>query len=579
MKLSILAILIFNIFSAFSQEGINEFEELAKGYSNQGKPTQAAEFYSKAGYAYWNKGKINNAAECFEKAYNLFLAANISNSAIAVCNNIGIIYSENNQFQKAYTAFDNALSLTRKTHNNVDIFNSLINLGTAALELSNFNEAIAKGNEATTIAKEQNNLKFLRKSYSLLAESYEKKGDANNAYSFFELYSSVDQKIKTNEMEEFKNMSAEEISKEKEKKRVTEIELKIKKGELKLTQDSLGVSERVAFQRKMQIELRNSQLQQKETQLRYERRTKRILISGIIVIALFLSVLTILLYQKLRDNKILQQQKEEITLQRNRLDLQNKKITDSIYYGLRIQNAMLPNINLMKSVFEMFLMYRPKDIVSGDFYWYYETTQNSKTYRFVAIVDCTGHGVPGAFMSMIGNRLLSEINRDKNNLSPSVILSEMSNHLKNDLNQDNRKNSDGMDVALCRISLLPDNNFEVTYAGAKRPLYYYSRELAKFEILEGTNKTIGSLNDSISFSETTVNLKKDDLILMFSDGIIDQPNDERDRFGTERLLRIATKNINSSMDEIHVAIETSFNNYLETQEQRDDITLIGLKLV
>ena len=103
--------------------------------------------------------------------------------------------------------------------------------------------------------------------------------------------------------------------------------------------------------------------------------------------------------------------------------------------------------------------------------------------------------------------------------------------------------------------------------------------MAKFEILEGTNKTIGSLNDSISFSETTVNLKKDDLILMFSDGIIDQPNDERDRFGTERLLRIATKNINSSMDEIHVAIETSFNNYLETQEQRDDITLIGLKLV
>ena len=401
----------------------------------------------------------------------------------------------------------------------------------------------------------------------------------NNAYSFFELYSSVDQKIKTNEMEEFKNMSAEEISKEKEKKRVTEIELKIKKGELKLTQDSLGVSERVAFQRQMQIELRNSQLQQKETQLRYELRTKRILISGIIVIALFLSFFTILLYQKLRDNKLLKEQKEEITLQRNRLDAQNKKITDSIYYGLRIQNAMLPNINQMKSVFEMFLMYRPKDIVSGDFYWYYETIQNSKTYRFVAIVDCTGHGVPGAFMSMIGNRLLSEINRDKNNLSPSVILTEMNNHLRNDLNQDNRKNSDGMDVALCRISPLTDNNFEVTYAGAKRPLHYYSKAVEKFNIIEGTNKTIGSLNETISFSETTISLKKNDLIFMFSDGIIDQPNDDRDRFGTERLLKIVSKNINSSMDEMHVAIETSFNNYLETQEQRDDITLIGLKLI
>src|SRR5208282_1992796 len=285
-------------------------------YFNQGKKIQAAEFYSKAGYAYWNKGNNTQAANVFQKAFDLFSDQGNTFAAVTVGNNLGIIYLDIAKYHDAYTAFSHVLMFAQKTKNNTDIFNALVNLGAIALEMNTYSDAISKTNEALTIAKELNNLKSIAKCYSILAESYEKMGDGNNAYKYFELYSSIDQKIKKQELEEVKEMSAEEVNKAHETKRITEIELKIKKGELKLTQDSLSVSERMAFEREMQVELRNEQLQ-----------------------------------------------KKEITGQRNKLDEQNKKITDSIHYGLRIQQAMLPDLNELERRFEMFLMYRPKDIV------------------------------------------------------------------------------------------------------------------------------------------------------------------------------------------------------------------------
>jgi serine phosphatase RsbU (regulator of sigma subunit) len=578
MKVILFSIFIFLAFSVNAADEIIEFEELAKGYYNQGKTVQSAEFYSKAGYAYWSKNNSNKAADCFEKAYSLFLEKNIINSALVVSNNLGIIYSENNKFNNAYKAFTNSLNLTRTTKNSIDIYNALLNVGTVSLELSNYTDAISKATEALALAQELDNMKYLRKCYSLLAESYEKTGESSNAYKYFELFSSIDQKIKAIEIEEYKNMTTEEISRAKENKRVAEIELKIKKGELKLTQDSLSVSERLSYERQMQIEIRNSELHQKEIQLRFERKIKRMLIIGLVLIFLFLSASIFLLLQKLKDNKTLKQQKDEITKQKNNLDIYNKKITDSIFYGLRIQNAMLPDVTKLEKVFDLFLIYKPKDIVSGDFFWYYERSFQSKIYRYIAVVDCTGHGVPGAFMSMIGNRLLSEIVRDKNQHSLSDILLEMNNHLRLELKQE-KKIVDGMDIALCQILDLENGSYEIKYAGAKRAFYYYLNETNELLFIDGNNKAIGGVIDnSYTFKEHTLLLKKDDSIFLYSDGIIDQPNDNRDRYGTIKLMDVITKNIKKPMGEIKKKIEFSFETHKQSQEQRDDITLLGIKL-
>ncbi len=563
------------------QETLNEFEELANGYMNQGKPGQAAEFYSKAGYAYWNKSNSVNAALNFQKAYDLFSAQGNAFASITVGNNLGIIYLDEEKYHDAYNAFNNVLTFSRKTKNISEIFNSLVNLGSISVELANYNDAISKTTEALTLAKEMNNLKSIAKCYSILAESYEKAGDGSNAYKYFELYSSIDQKIKKQEMEDVKEMSAAEINKAHENKRITEIELKIKKGELKSTQDSLTVSEREALKRKRQVEQRNEQLNKEEIQLRLERQIRRNLIFGIVFVCLFLITLVLMFRQKLSDNKTLRLQKEEITVQRNKLDEQNKKITDSIHYGLRIQQAMLPDIKELESRFESFVIFKPKDIVSGDFYWFYETKVEDSLYQFIAVVDCTGHGVPGAFMSMIGHRLLTEVVIERKIYKPSKVLELINTNLRKELDQSNKKSMDGMDIAFCRLQVINGEYSELLFAGAKRPLLIFTREEGKLTLIEADHKGIGGFytDEPKTFTDIKFNIQKGDMIFYYTDGIIDQQNIERKRFGTNRLTSLISDHINEPMPKIKTAIEQSFDSYSEPEEQRDDVTIIGLRLI
>lgn len=576
------AIIIFLIIplTIAAQEQINELEELANGYQNQGNQSLAAEFYSKAGYSYWNKGNKARAALSFRKAFDLFSALGNNKAAIVTGNNLGLVYLDLENYNEAYNAFSKVLNFARKSKNNIELFNALINTGTVAFELKSYNDAIAKANEALNIAKESNNLRSIAKCYSILAESNEKLGNSADAFKYFELYSSIDKKIKAQEMDEVKQMSAEEISKANEKKRITEIELKIKKGELKLTQDSLYVAERLAYERQMQVELRNEQLKQKEIQLRYELKLRRTLIFGIIITVLFLIIVGYMLRQKFIDNKTLRKQKEEITEQRNKLDVQNKKITDSIHYGLRIQQAMLPSMEEIQKKIDAFVIFKPKDIVSGDFYWFHEIQQNEIMYRFIAVVDCTGHGVPGAFMSMIGHRLLTEIVIEHQIYQPSQVLEEINNKLKKELHQDSKQTLDGMDIAFCRIAKNKGKYDEVVFAGAKRPLLIYKADKNKLEITEGDRKDIGGyrLDESKTFTDKTLEINTGDMLVLYSDGIIDQPNPKRERFGTPRFSSIITDNINEPLDKIKQSIENAFISFKSVEEQRDDITIIGLRL-
>ena len=563
-----------------AQDKINELEELARGYNNQGKLTQAAEFYSKAGYAYWNGGDKSHAISSFQKAFDLFTQQGNVYAMVTVGNNMGLIYLDEEKYKEAHTAFSNVLNCVRKSKNSTELFNALINVGSVAFELSSFDEAIGKASEALALAKETNNLKLLGKCYSLLAESYEKKGDASNAYTYFELYSTVDKKIKAEELANLKQTSTEEINNAHEKKRITEIELKIKKGELKTTQDSLAVTGRIAFERKMQLELRNEQLKKKEIQLQYELHVKQTLIGGIGITVLFLLVLSYLLRLKLQANKVLRKQKEEITQQRNKLDLQNKKITDSIQYGLRIQQAMLPDLALLQKTFEAFVLYRPKDIVSGDFYWFHEVCAGNTTTWFIAVVDCTGHGVPGAFMSMIGHRLLTETVIEKKIYQPAEILEEMNNKLKKELGHHNKKSTDGMDLAFCKIVLKEGECEELTFAGAKRSLLVFHKTDGKLLVIEGDKRSLGgfTMDDSKSFTDKLIKVCKDDVILLYSDGIIDQPDLSRDRFGTSRFTAILNENISESMPVIKSKLERAFDEHKGLEEQRDDVTVLGLRL-
>lgn len=290
----------------------------------------------------------------------------------------------------------------------------------------------------------------------------------------------------------------------------------------------------------------------------------------------------------LQQKQILEQKNEEITTQRDELESQNIRIEkqkmsiqDSIRYARRIQGASLPNTNLLKTYFDFFILYKPKDIVSGDFYWFSDIKHEN--YRFVAVVDCTGHGVPGAFMSLIGNSLLNAIVNERNIYEPDIVLKELNKGILNALEQEDSKDSevnDGMDICLCRFCKNDEHTTNVRFAGAKRPLIIWRSAYNKIEQIKGTRKSLGGAHNPRNkevFTNHDVEITNEDVIYLTSDGYIDQNNIERKRFGTNNFFEIINKIGNQPLSEQKKILSTQLNNYMGAEAQRDDITVLGLK--
>ncbi len=273
-------------------------------------------------------------------------------------------------------------------------------------------------------------------------------------------------------------------------------------------------------------------------------------------------------------------QSEELRQQNERIEFQNQQITSSINYARNIQSAILPGQRELNKFFETFIIFKPKDIVSGDFYWFAHLPAKG-TYTekiFIATVDCTGHGVPGAFMSMISNQMLKEIVLERNIVKPKEILTMLDKKVKHSLRQDETENNDGMDVVLCRIERENDT-YRVKFAGAKRPLYYYKNSEEDVALIRGDRRSIGGMKlkaKKIEFEDVELVLNKGDKVWLSTDGYIDQNNVARRRFGTPQVLSILNEIKEMPMNEQKLILDQKLAEYQGRAEQRDDITFIGL---
>lgn len=285
----------------------------------------------------------------------------------------------------------------------------------------------------------------------------------------------------------------------------------------------------------------------------------------------------------LEKNLELQHQKEEILAQRDEMHDQNKHINASIQYATTIQQAILPDLtNSFEGLFDHFLIYLPKELVSGDFYWVSQSgTKGKKSEKiFVAVVDCTGHGVPGAFMSLIGSRLLSEIVNERKVHNPAAILTELSNAINLALRQDVSESFDGMDIAICMIERKSEDLYIVTFAGANRPLFYYNKGDERIQTLKGNRKSIGSVLPDVEpeFTNWRITMRPGDMIFMCTDGFTDQNNAFKRKFTTCRFHTYLLANINSPMNAIERALVKEFDEFKGEERQRDDITVLGIRL-
>ncbi len=284
------------------------------------------------------------------------------------------------------------------------------------------------------------------------------------------------------------------------------------------------------------------------------------------------------------DTNITEEKKAEIEIhkQKDFIEIQNEQITASINYAKNIQQAILPLNEDINKFFQSFVIFKPKQVVSGDFYWFVHLPARDGFSEkvFFAAVDCTGHGVPGAFMSMIGSRLLSEIVLEQKIISPKDILETLDQKVKIALRQETTDNNDGMDMSVC-VMEKEDNNYHFTYSGAKSDLYYYSQGNDDITIVSSERRSIGGTKQkrgNIKFTNKDFYLKDGDYIWLSTDGIIDQNNSERKRFGTPRFIELVKSAKDLNLSEQKELFELELAEHQGDEEQRDDITVWGIKL-
>lgn len=302
----------------------------------------------------------------------------------------------------------------------------------------------------------------------------------------------------------------------------------------------------------------------------------------LIVIAVIVFVVRLVIVRRLRfleDNQQYLQQElkersKEVLSQKELLEQKNKDITDSIIYAKHIQTAMMPSEGELHACFpESFVFYKPRDIVSGDFYWVKQFTEKI----VLACADCTGHGVPGAFMSLISTSLLKEVSNTVDIDSPKKAMSALQKEMRKTLSQDQQNAlRDGMDVSMVEID---KKTLEMRVTSARRPVVVYRN--GERMVLPGDRLSIGDAvtDDDFEFTEHQIFLNKGDTVYMFSDGLQDQ-------FGGERGKKLKKKGLLNMLEEIHqkdmreqqILISQMFSDWKGRYEQVDDIIMIGVRV-
>lgn len=267
----------------------------------------------------------------------------------------------------------------------------------------------------------------------------------------------------------------------------------------------------------------------------------------------------------------IQKQKEIAESQRDLITYQKKHITDSIHYAKRIQTALLPSLELFSDEIDHFVLYKPRDIVSGDFYW----VAKIDGQQMVIAADCTGHGVPGAFMSMLGVSLLNEIILNKKIIQPDLVLNLLREYIIHSLKQVVQTSGikDGMDMCVCLIDF--ENN-KMQFAGANNPLWIFTN--GQLNEIKGDKMPVAIHDTMPPFTNHILDLKKGDTFYIFSDGYADQ-------FGGPQRKKLLNKNFKMLLQEVQALpmlkqgakVDEFFEDWRKELDQIDDVCVIGIR--
>ncbi len=508
--------------------------------------------YNSIGSVYEAKDNYYKAFEYYEKSLEIEEEVKNEFGMAESYNNIANLLRKQGNYGIAYVYYNKALNLLNHLDEKKTLAHTYKGLGYVYLEKKDYNKAKLYGEKALSISKDIGTVSISMEALYLLYKSYKNTGKYKNALHMHEQY--ITFKDSLNKIEK-----QEEIIKQ-------EYQYKYDK---KTALDSI----KNAAEKK----IINAELKVKDAEIKYGNTVKIILSGGLFLVLIF-STFLINRYILIKKQKsIITKQKQQVSeayektnRQKKQIETAHKEITDSIKYAKRIQKAILPTPQKFKSFFShSFVFYKPKDVVSGDFYWIEE--KNNKI--IFAVADCTGHGVPGAMVSVICNNGLNRAVREYEITTPGEILNKTREIVISEFEKSNEEVKDGMDIAICTLK---DNVLE--FSGANNHLILIrNNELITFK---GDKQPIGKIENFRPFNTQTVNIKKGDSIYLYTDGYIDQFGGEKNKkFMTKRLKTLLLSIQYMSMDEQLIAVKDNFYKWKGNNEQIDDICLVGIKIL
>jgi serine phosphatase RsbU (regulator of sigma subunit)/Tfp pilus assembly protein PilF len=576
------------IYKADYDRALNCYVNAQKIFEKRNDKPGLAQLYNNLAIVYQSTSNREKAIDHYNKALELAKEVNDKATLASALGNLGILYREAGNNEKALQSFTQSLEYARQLGDQDGISSGLLNIGSIHLAKKEFETSRDFYDRALQISLEVTEPRAIADCYVHLGELFLQMNQVAEAKKNLESALDISRKTGLNDitLQVYSHLSVLYKLKKDFKKSYAYItmysELRDSVINEEKSRNMAEMQERFNTEKKQgQIESltrdkKIKELEMIEQKARDKKQKIVLFVSGAgILLALAMVFFILKGYQdKKKANALLEEKNEAIIQQKKILEDKNVLVTDSIEYAKGIQETILPpDEEVRKALPGSFIFYKPKDIVAGDFYWLYETGEGNTRSVFFAACDCTGHGVPGAFMSMHGYYLLERIMKEKNILHPSGLLDELNKEMVDTLHQTSRQASAkyGIDMALLKIS-----GRQVEYAGARNPLVIvHNNELKE---IKADGIYIGGSKEK--FSNHSLELEKGSMLYLFTDGYADQKGgaEKKKYFSTsfrELLLSISSLPV----EEQKQKLEETFESWKGGMEQIDDVLVIGIKIV
>ena len=580
----------------------------ASVYSDQGNITKAIEMHYQSlklseklndkqgialalnhlGSIYHHQGETKTAFDYFQRCLKIREELNDQRGIGNVLINIALLYNDEGNWAKSKELTERSLKIRKAINDRAGIANSLNNLANIADVKKDFNNSLKYNLQSLAIRTEIGDLEGTAYSYYNLARCYLNLNRIKDAEAVAMQLMELGLKLKNLELQRNASNLLHTI---KERQGQFQEALKYANDFIRLNASILDTANKKAlirtqlqyeFNKKVladslskakELEIRNARFAKQEAELKAKRNLQIALIGGLLLTLAF----TLLIYRRYRisqeQRKIIEAQHAETDQQKKLIELKNRDILDSIGYAKRLQEAILPSEKQLHDILpESFVFYQPKDLVAGDFYWIDETAE----HIFLAVADCTGHGVPGALVSVVCHNALNRAVKEFSLSDPGQILDKVRTLVIETFSRSTGNVNDGMDISLCVF----DRSLKrLRWAGANNGLYIRRSNVALLEELKGDKQPVGAYDLYKPFTTHNISLNKNDTLFLMTDGLADQfGGPEGKKFMVKRIKHVFIQSTEDSLSRFKFQLIETFQKWKGREEQIDDICVLGVRI-